>query len=89
MVQRPLDGMSGQLLAPQVTGDGLDQLDPQIPLTPYVQAAFAVGAPIVNIRGVLASCRFQLVGDYVDFVKLDGQPPGARRVQVYEFREWL
>jgi hypothetical protein len=89
VVRRIIDGVSGQLGAPHVFGDGLESLDPQIPLTFYVKAAFAAGANAVNIRGPAAAARFGLVADYVDFVKLDNQSPQAARYQVYEFREWI
>lgn len=89
VVRRIIDGNTGQSGPPHVFGDGLESLDPQIPLTFYVKAAFAAGANAVNIRGSVAAARFGLVADYVDFVKLDNRPPQATRYQVYEFREWI
>lgn len=88
-VRKPVPGPLANF-AMTVAGDGLDQLEPPIPLTPAVQAAFAAGASQVVIRGHSVAALFQQVVDRVEFARLDArQPPSSVWHQIYEFREWL
>ena len=90
IVRRPvsLNGISSSTVGAAVWGEGTDQLDPPMELSPVVQAAFAVGARTVVAKGPEYEGSFVLVDDWVEL-----EPKGGRltaiRFSTYEFQGWM
>lgn len=72
---------------PLIVGEGLDQIEPSVTLTPVIRAAFAVGSALVQIDGDEYSGAFVRTGD-VCSVSRQNNGIGAKRMLSYEFQGW-
>lgn len=70
-----------------VWGEGLDQIEPTVTITPMVKATFATKASRVHFKGPEYEGDFKLVDDWAE-MELRGNRLVAHHFCVYEFQGW-
>lgn len=70
-----------------VWGEGLDQIEPTVIITPVVKAAFAAGASRVHLKGDALAGDFVRDDDWVELEQRNGRLVALHFV-VYTFQGW-
>ena len=72
---------------PQVVGEGLQNIEPSVTLTPVIKQAFMAGSSVVFFQGDSHEGSFAKAEDYCCVRRVNDRTTAVRRI-VYEFQGW-